>query len=115
MSASYEEQKEEELQEMFKEEAQEALREHPSKSVDNSNNGDEGLSRSKADNGGVVGAPVGPPKVIQVVTPISPTMLIVALEQCLEAYNHLNQVEGAEHAREDALEYIFNRHYGRTR
>ena len=114
MSASYEEQKEEELQELFKEEAQEALREHPDRAVGRDSKSVEAGSE-RPDNQGGTPTPVGPPKVIQVVTPISPTMLIVALEQCLEAYNHLNQVEGAEHAREDALEYIFNRHYGRTR
>lgn len=114
MSTSYEKQMQEK-EEMFKEEAQEALREHPDRAVGGNSKGEQAGSE-RSDNESGTPAPVGPPKVIQVVTPHSPTMLIVSIEQCLEAFAHLNQgVEEADMAREDALEYIFNRHCGRMK
>jgi len=116
MSKSYEEQKEAELEEMFEAEKQEALRENPHKAINN-NNETGGSGHSDRPNGDTR-PPNGveqPPKVIQVVTPGTPTMLIVAVEQCLAAYDHLNQnVEDREHAKQDALEYVMNRYFGRV-
>ena len=112
MSASYEAQKE---AEMFKEEAKEALRENPHKAVNNDNEAGGSGHSDRPDGDTRPPAGVEPPKVIQVVTPGTPTMLIVAMEQCLAAYDHLNQtVEDREHAKQDALEYVMNRNFGRV-
>ena len=114
MSKSYEEQKEAERAEMFKEEAREALRENTHKAVEH--NGANGSGHSDRPDGDTrPPASVEQPKVIQVVTPGTPTMLIVAMEQCLAAYDHLNQnVDDREHAKQDALEYVMNRNFGRV-
>ena len=58
----------------------------------------------------------GLPQTIPVITPNNPTKLIFAIEQCLDAYTHLTGGgEDSSMAKEDALEYIFNRHYGREK
>ncbi len=56
----------------------------------------------------------GFPQTIPVVTPDTPTKLIFAIEQCLDAYTHMTGGgEEAEISKENALEYVFNQHYGR--
>lgn len=112
MSSSYEKQmQEKEKEEMFEEEAQEALRTQPAKAVETNGNDQPGSAEAPAKQPVVQN---GFPQTIPVVTPDTPTKLIFAIEQCLDAYTHMTGGgEEAEISKENALEYVFNQHYGR--